>query len=185
MRWLWTCFFVLFPVALVWWSPDGLPGATSPAAAFEIDSPAHAAPASGGLKVQAFPDRNQVGAGGRFLVYVVVTLEAGWHIYSLEPQDDPTLPTRITLTANRFSPEGGWKESDPEIVEDKILNRMVKVHSGRAEFERPFAVPPGLEPGLYTLQGTFTYRACDNKVCTMPREIGFNTRIEVVPGDHA
>lgn len=160
-----------------------LPEVPPPANSFDLSYPGPQAETAAGLKLEAFSDRNQVHPGGRFLIYVMVTLEPGWHIYSLEPQDDPTLPTRIELAANEFSPKNGWTETDPKIVEDRILNRMVKVHSGRAEFQRLFTVPDGLKPGPYTLQGTFTYRSCDNKVCTRPRQIGFNTRIDVVPDD--
>lgn len=154
-------------------------GASVPA--FEFQNPGEAAPLQSEVTVQALTDRSRVTVGDRFLLYVIAQLEPGWHIYSLEAQGDPTLPTRIALPADPFVPLEDWRETEPQIVHDPILDRMAKVHSGRVEFQRPFQVPPDLAPGIYPLKGVLTFRSCNNKVCTAARKIGFNTRIEVVP----
>lgn len=137
----------------------------------------------GGLRLEALTQPEQVRPGGMFRVVIVAILEPGWHIYSIEHstdlQTDPTLPTQIVLQPHSFPEKGPWRESPPHLVLDRYLGGMVKVHSGRAEFYRPFAVPPGKAPGAYPLQGSLTFRACDQKVCTLPRRVSFQTRVEV------
>jgi hypothetical protein len=144
--------------------------------------PHNVAPDEVGVAVQAFAESDKVAPGERFLFYVVATLKPGWHIYSMEALDDPSLPTRITLSEKTFQPGGSWEESNPQIVDDPFLGRMVKVHAGRAEFQRFLSVPAGTPPGVYPLSGTLTFRACDNKVCTMPKEIRFQSQIRVTDG---
>ena len=131
------------------------------------------------LKVVAMPDKASVGAGDQFRLHVVATLTEGWHIYSLEASEDESLTTRIALDSNDFMPVADWQESTPEITDDKILQKIVKIHSGRVEFSRLFTVPAHLKPRNYPLNGTLTYRSCDNTVCTLPRTIRFRSHVIV------
>ncbi len=136
-----------------------------------------------GVKVEAFSDQEVLRPDDRFELNLVVSLDEGWHIYSLESQDDPTLPTRIVLKTHLAEVGEDWKESTPTIVKDQILNRMVKVHLERAEFKRTYVVPSDLGPGHHPVRGVLTFRACDNRVCTMPRKVRFNTLIQIVAKD--
>jgi len=131
------------------------------------------------IKIVAMPDQATVGLGDQFRLHVVATLTEGWHIYSLGVGEDESLPTRIELDSNDFLPVGDWQESPPEITDDKILKKVVKTHSGRVEFSRLFTVPANLKPRNYPLNGTLTYRSCDNTVCTLPRTIPFRSHVIV------
>ncbi len=136
-----------------------------------------------GVKVEAFSDQEVLRPDDRFQLNLVVSLDEGWHIYSIDSQDDPTLPTRIALETHLVNSGEVWEESAPTIVKDKILNRMVKVHQGRAEFKKAYVVPGNLSPGYHPVRGILTFRACDNRVCTMPQKVKFNTLIQVVAKD--
>ncbi len=138
---------------------------------------------SAGVRVEAFSDQEVLRPDDQFELNLVVSLDEGWHIYSLESQDDPTLPTRIILKTNLTGVGEDWNESTPTIMRDQILNRMVKVHLGRAEFKRTYVVPGNLGPGHHPVRGILTFRACDNRVCTMPRKVKFNTLIQIVAKD--
>ncbi len=156
----------------------------SPAYGFDWGSPPRdKVKQSVGVKVEAFSDQEILRADDKFELNLVVSLDEGWHIYSLESQDDPTLPTRINLGTHLVELGEDWMESTPTIVKDKILNRMVKVHLGRAEFKRFYKVPGNLEPGHHPVRGVLTFRACDNRVCTLPRKVRFNTLIQIVAKD--
>ena len=119
-----------------------------------------------GIRVEAFSDQEVLRPDDQFELNLVVSLDEGWHIYSLESQDDPTLPTRIILKTNLTDVGEDWKESTPTIMKDQILNRMVKVHLDRAEFKRTYVVPGNLGPGHHPVRGFLTFRACDNRVNT-------------------
>ncbi len=155
---------------------------TAVSAAHGFDLAPKALPAAG-VRVAAFVDREFLKPEDRFRLNVVVSLDPGWHIYSIETQGDPTLPTQILLETPGMVPDGDWQESQPTIANDQILERMVKVHLGRAEFKRDFVLAPELGPGHHPIRGVLKFRACDNRVCTLPRTIEFTTLIQIVPKD--
>ena len=171
------------PLILVvggFWFLGTLLAGVSPARGFELTpkpSP------TVGVHVTAFIDHAPLQPAEHFRLNVVVSLDEGWHIYSLESQGDISLPTRVDVDARGVVPISDWQESPPTIMNDQILQRMVKVHLDRAEFRRDFAVEPDLGPGHYLIRGTLQFRACDNRICTLPRKLEFTTRMRIVTGD--
>jgi|GEM_PF-1270268 len=117
--------------------------------------------------------------GDLFTLYVQVSLPPEWHIYSLEDRRD-TLPTRIRLETSRFSRQGGWQESPPQMALDGVLQKIVKTHEKMAEFTLRMQVPKDLAPGVFPIAGILAYRLCDNKVCYLPRQAPFQTLVRVV-----
>ena len=132
------------------------------------------------LRLEAMPDKDQVRPGDTFWLYVVGILEKGWHLYSLEKQlEDETIATRIELGNTAFKSQGDWQETPPELVRDEVLEKVMKTHSGRVEFTRLFSVPESLAPGVYLISGMLHFRTCDNRICTLPRQMPFRTRVIV------
>ena len=169
----WILLFSVFAVFLILMRPQAVWSGPSFQDIFEPESKNFE------LKVVAMPDKASVGSGDQFRLHVVATLTEGWYIYSLEAGEDESLTTRIELESNDFPPAEDWQESPPEITDDKILKKIVKTHSGRVEFSRLFTVPANLKPRNYPLNGTLTYRSCDNTVCTLPRTIRFRSHVIV------
>ena len=132
------------------------------------------------IEVDAMPGKETVVPGQRFRVFVVATPHKGWHIYSLQTQgEDASLSTRIQLTAKPFRVEGPWKESDPEMRRDEVLEKVLKIHTHRAEFTQVLTVPEDLKPATYTIHGVLSYRVCDNQVCALPRDWPFRFHVIV------
>jgi thiol:disulfide interchange protein DsbD len=133
------------------------------------------------LQLEAMPDKDKARPGETFWLHLVAFLEEGWHMYSLEQQsDDATVATRIELEALVFDPQGGWQEMPPKLVRDGVMEKIMKTHSGRVEFTHLFTVPKGLKPGVYPLSGTLHFRTCDNRICTLPQAMKFQTRVIVI-----
>jgi Thiol:disulfide interchange protein DsbD, N-terminal len=136
------------------------------------------------LRLEAMPDKEKVHPGETFWLHLVTFLDKGWHMYSVEKQsDDKTVATRIELEAVVFDPKGNWQESPPKLVRDEVMEKIMKTHSGRVEFTLQFSVPNGLKPGAYPLSGTLHFRTCDNRICTLPQEMKFQTRVIVEAGE--
>ena len=136
------------------------------------------------LRLEAMPGKDRVHSGETFRLYVVAILEKGWHLYSLEKQsEDETIATRIELETSAFHPQGGWRETPPKLVRDEIMQKVMKIHSGRVEFTHLLSVPEGLPPGVYPLSGILHFRICDNRICTLPRQMPFQTRVIVKAGE--
>lgn len=136
------------------------------------------------LQLEAMPDKEKVQPGKTFWLYVVALMNEGWHMYSLEKQsEDETVATRIELEALVFDPQGNWQETPPKLVRDDVMGKIMKTHSGHVEFTRLYSVPEGLKPGVYPLAGTLHFRSCDNRICTLPQAMKFQTRVIVESGD--
>ena len=132
-------------------------------------------------QLEAMPSKGKVRSGETFWLDLVIFLEEGWHMYSLEKQsDDETVATRIELEALVFDPQGHWQEMPPKLVRDDVMEKIMKTHSGRVEFTHLFSVPTGLKPGTYPLSGTLHFRTCDNRICTLPQEMMFKTHVIVI-----
>ena len=136
------------------------------------------------LQLEALTDKEKVRPGEIFWLHLVMSLDEGWHMYSIEKQsEDETVATRIELDTRVLLPQGHWQETPPKLVRDDVMEKIMKTHSGRVEFSRLFSVPKGLTPGVYPLSGTLHFRSCDNRICTLPQAVKFQTRVIVKPGE--
>lgn len=136
------------------------------------------------IDVTLFTDPAEAKPGEDFDLHLRVKLSPGWHIYSLESQDkDETLATQIRLNENVFQAKGQWLEPKPTITLDGALNKVVKIHEDAVRFSRNLMVPGHLKPETYSISGNIEFRACDNKICTLPREVGFKTQIRILGED--
>ncbi len=135
---------------------------------------------NGNVTVTALTDPIGVAPGEAFDLHLLVKLSEGWHIYALEAQSqNETLATQIRYEENAFQPKGKWVEPKPVIALDGALDKVVKVHRGSPQFRQNLIVPGDLKPGMYTISGNIEFRACDNKICSLPRKVGFQTQLRV------
>jgi hypothetical protein len=133
------------------------------------------------LKLSALTDRELVYPGDHFNLHLSVQIEEGWHIYSLQPLDgNEMLATQINIEENVFSSAGHWKESSASLIQDDAQAKLVKGHIFTVEFQNKFNVPEDVNPGTFRIKGNFLYRACDNKLCTLPQNLSFASRIQVI-----
>ena len=132
------------------------------------------------LVLEALPGKDHVRPGESFWLVLVAELDQGWHMYSLEIQDeDETVATQIDLKVPGFRINGEWQETPPRLKRDEVLQKVMKTHTGRVEFSRKLEVPGNLKPGAYPLSGTLRFRTCDNRICTLPQTVPFQTRVIV------
>ena len=97
---------------------------------------------------------------------------------------DPVYPgdgfkTQIFLEDNVFECSGDWQESSPSLIQDDAQAKRVKAHTHIAEFHKNFHIPENFNPGSYRINGKLHYRACDNKLCTLPQNLPFVSQIHV------
>ncbi len=150
------------------------------ASAIGFQAPGEAAPALRALQVSAVALPSPVEPGGTFRLFIRARMSPGWHIYAIsQAGDDAAVATRIEVDDGAFAPSGPWRENDPQVVFDGALGRAIKIHRHEAEFQRAYEAPQSLPPGAHSLAGRLWFRACDNKVCTMPQELGFETTVEI------
>ena len=125
-------------------------------------------------------DRDPAYPGDRFKLYMSVQIKEGWHIYSLQPMDEnELLATQIMIDDNIFEGQKHWQESPTRLIQDDAQQKLVKGHVTTAEFYNSFRVPENTRSGNYSIKGEILYQACDNKICTLPESLLFNSRIRV------
>ncbi len=136
-----------------------------------------------GMVVEAVAEPDLVKPGSEFHLLLRVTIPEGWHIYAMHLEGDVSqLATVVHFSQNVFPVSGKWVESSPLIEMDGVLQMAVKSHKMSAEFSLLQKVPANMPSGDQTIVGTMVYHACDNKVCTLPKELPFQTRVRVSGG---
>ena len=138
------------------------------------------------FKLKVIVDPESIKPKGRFALYVNLELSAGWHIYSLYAKGDKgqSLATEIPLDSDIFIPNGSWEEPTPAIVWDGALERVVKTHKQVVEFRRWYHAIESLDSGSYKIKGSIVFRACNNKVCDLPRRLFYEAQIKVSNGEN-
>mgnify|MGYP001434655639 CR=1 FL=1 len=118
----------------------------------------------------------------RFVLHVKIELREGWHIYSLHAKEveEPQMATKIFMNSGMFTPLGLWKEPTPVMAWDGALERVVKTHKQVVEFRRLYSATKSLATGSYPITGEIIFRACNNKICNLPKKISYRTKIDIL-----
>ena len=134
------------------------------------------------FKLTAIVDPESIKLGERFVLYVKIELSEGWHIYSLYTKgvEKQPLETKISLNSDMFVPHGLWEEPAPVIAWDGALEKVVRTHQQVVEFRRWYSPVESLDSGSYPIRGDVVFRACNNKVCNLPKKIAYVTKINIL-----
>ena len=90
------------------------------------------------------------------------------------------LATKIFLNSDIFVPNGLWEET-PYVMEwDGALGKVVKTHQKVVEFQRWYSSIDSLSSGSYKLKGDIIFRACNNKICNLPKKISYETKVNIL-----
>ena len=72
-----------------------------------------------------------------------------------------------------------WNESATQLMHDGAQAKIVKGHISTAEFSKQFRVSDKMTSGNYPIRGNLIYRACDNRMCTLPQSLFFESWIRI------
>ena len=132
------------------------------------------------VKVSVLVDKTLVFQSEKFKLHLSVLIEEGWHIYSLHPfQGSDSLVTQILVDKNSFQSQDGWKGPDPVLIKDGALGKIVKGYKGHIEFSKTYLVPDNIGTQVHSVAGNIIFRACNNRICTLPRKLPFRKKISV------
>ena len=117
--------------------------------------------------------------GSTFELHVQIVITPGYHIYSLEEMVEGEWGTKIQIIEPVLEPSSEWKESPYQVVYDGALKKAVKVHENLVEFVRKFFVPRSASNGEILVVGRLKYRLCDNRICSLPEIVKFQTALHI------
>lgn len=128
------------------------------------------------LRMSWSASNSEVLGGHRVALVLNVEMKPKMHVYA--PTVDGYLPVEWEIV-----PSNGWQGLPPDFPESGLLHlpaidEIVPVYEGRFRVVRDLKIgsrnqiqPLVTEDGTFTVEGTFHYQACDDKVCYLPQDI--------------
>ncbi len=132
--------------------------------------------------------------GQELAVSLKIRLRPGWHIYG-KPLPDNYQPTELVFDSPLVG-EQFLELPPPRPILLKALGETLPVYEGEMRVVGKLGIqwsPPRpakflealgkwIEPGLYSINGTFRFQACSDEVCEAPHAIPFELPLRVEAG---
>ncbi len=130
------------------------------------------------LKVQSDPTR----FGESLKLIIEVSLQQGWHIYSVIPskEEDAPPPTKVIVDSKLFKTDGPVFETRPDYRFEEILNLGIYYHEDKAELYQNLNLRKQGSTGEHASNLKIHYQLCTDKIC-LPiesQELKFTYRLE-------
>ena len=124
---------------------------------------------------------------GKVALALNIELKPGMHVYAPDVEG-----TYIPITW-RMSASPAWTAKDPSYPQSKKLHleaidETVPVYEGAIKLTRDLAIgsakdiQPLLHNGELTVEGTFRYQACDDRMCYRPETVPLKWTFRVATG---
>lgn len=121
------------------------------------------------VKVRVVVQEGSVTPGSEAMLGIILDIQHGWKVQAGKGSGDevpPYIPTAIEVKTPR-----GWTLGTLKWPESKSFNlagEQLRVYDGQMLAAIPVRIPADESPGLYVVQATVNYQACDNSLCEMP-----------------
>lgn len=119
--------------------------------------------------------------GTSFQIAVEADIAPGWHVNAHAPTDEFLVPTDLVLEASSGILLGRIAYPPPVERTFAFSGRPMAVYEGRVLLGSTASVSESAPLGPGTIRMTLTYQACNDETCLPPREVHFETRVEIVP----
>ena len=128
------------------------------------------------LRMSWSASNREVLGGHRIALVLNVEMKPKMHVYA------PTVTGYLPVEW-QIAPSDGWQAAPPDFPESELLHlpaidEIVPVYEGRFRVVRDLKIgsrnqiqPLVSEDGTITVEGTFHYQACDDKVCYLPQQV--------------
>jgi len=104
-----------------------------------------------------------------------------FYVYSSHP-DKSLSPSIIEWQdSSFFSSIGILREPKPKIKYDPMFKMDIGYHADEVQFSQDLQIADNIKPGLYDLNGTLVYQACDPRKC-IPHWDDFTLQLKVESG---
>ena len=102
-------------------------------------------------------------------VVISMDIKAGWHIYSLVPGEDITIPpTKVSWSSPDLTVKGPAYETNPIVEFDPVIEEVLGYHENQPRFYQNFSAPKESAAGNYVLNGAIKYQICNERICLLP-----------------
>jgi len=127
-------------------------------------------------------NRTNVHAGEVITLTADLQIMKDFYVYSSHPEQSLS-PTYIDWKdSSYFSAVGILQEPKPKTKYDPMFEMDIGYHTLQVQFKQDLQISDNINPGTYTLNGTFVYQACDPRKC-IPHWDDFSVQLIIEEGD--
>ena len=106
------------------------------------------------------------------VVFFRATIDAGWHIYSLNVKDGGPIKTSFTFApSNDYVLEGKPSEPTPISHYEKSFSMDVSYFEGSVTFQQKIKLK---SPNATVVKGQLEYMTCNDRKCLPPEDVDFS-----------
>lgn len=113
-------------------------------------------------------NRETVHAGEQVTLTLDVTLRPGMHVYA--PGAEGYIPVSWKLKESNLYTAGDVVMPEAKTVYLPVIDEKAPVYEGHFRLVRDVSIAPDAA-GKLTIEGTFRYQACDNRMCYLPETL--------------
>ena len=109
------------------------------------------------------------------VVFLKATIEANWHIYSLNVKDGGPIKTSFTFAPSKeYSLVGKPSEPKPITKYEKTFSMNVSYFEKTVTFQQKVKLKSG---NLSAIKGQLEYMTCNDKKCLPPEDVDFTVSL--------
>ena len=130
------------------------------------------------------PEKSRYGEHARIIVDI--TIQKGWHIFSVIPGEDDfaPIPTSLKIENESLKLLGPVYESNPIIAPNSVLNQVLSYHENNVKLFQNIKIPTEtLSNSELLVPGSITYQACSDRVCLPPKTEKYSLKILIEKGN--
>jgi len=133
------------------------------------------------LRLSAFPAQDVASRGNRITLALELDLPPKMHVYA--PGVQGYRPVVVEIDKHPFLLSHETDFPEPEMLHLEAIRETVPVYHGRVRILKDVTVSPRLRDAKVAIPLTFSYQACDDKVCYAPTQVKFALEVELVSHD--
>ena len=127
-------------------------------------------------------DRSAYDAGKPAGVAALVSIEPGWHINAHKPTFENLIATELNLEVPAGWPQETVRYPAAKMKTFSFEKQPLAVYDGDVVIVSRLAVPAGVKPGVYAVQASLRYQACNDSQCLPPVTVDEEIQLTVGPG---
>lgn len=133
------------------------------------------------LKLRAFPSQGEVRRGNRISLVLEIELPPKMHVYA--PGVEGYRPVALTLGENPALLVHDTDFPESRTIHLEAIGETVPVYEGRARILQDVTISPRYREPSLEIPATFSYQACDDRVCYIPTKVPVTFHLKLADHD--